>query len=223
MVATLPSWIGHFLHLALLLPTVFARHQILSGQPSLVSHEVTVDSGFSQGSAKIFKPDESAWIYATLRSPTTHMITFSPDRLPISRSKMQKTSSLGTFNRTIHKLVVQQRACRLKTTASYESCYNAPFDSSMPQSKDRGYEFYRKGGTGGRSDADVAGMRGIEQETGVNVPTQFEALGFKGLKTVENACNNHRAVSVDVAEPTIPQQYPAIDWTDIFYNDAEVR
>ena len=217
---------GHLVLLLLVsgaLPLAFARHQILaSGEPSLVDQHLTVNSGYASGGVSVFEPDETAWIYATLRSPTTHLISFSPDRLPLSRSKMTRTSSLGTFNRTIQKLVVQQRACKLKTGATYASCYRQEFDSSSPDSEDRGFQFFRAGGTGGRSDADVAVMRGVEQETGTSVRDQFAALGFMGLNTAEYGCNNHRAVSVDIASPNIPAQFPGIDWDDVFYNDAEL-
>ena len=140
--------------LALLLTVASARHDILpNAEPALTDvDDWTVDT---QSTANLYDPMDTAKLFATLRSPTTQLVVFSPDRMPIDRAKIAGSGA----NKTVYKLLLMQRACKMASgSTSPQSCYEEPFDYKKPMSPDRVFEFYRYAGTGGADPNDVLMM-----------------------------------------------------------------
>ena len=203
-----------------LLPLAAGRHAILpENEPALTDKmDWTVDTA---STAVLYSPRDTAKLFVTLRSPTTQLVAFSPDRMPIDASKLSSPSE----NRTIYKLLLIQRACKMASgSTKAESCYETPFDYRRPDSPDRVFEFYRYGGTGGADPNDVLMMEAsAAMPNGTELPKQWRQRGFRGCPELERTCNNHRAVSMQSGNPATLRRFRRQDWSNVYYNDAEVR
>jgi len=197
-----------------------ARHAVLpEGEPALEDwskSDWTVDS---MSSASLYSPMDTSMLFATMRSPTTQLVVFSPDRMPIDRNKLADKF----FNKSIYKLQLVQRACNMASgSTAPDTCYKEPFDYERPMSPDRVFELYRYGGTGGLHQNEVTMMEAIsDMENGTSLERQWALRGFRGCEQIENTCNNHRAVSMKYGHPRTLRRFKNYDWSSVFYNDAE--
>ena len=107
--------------------------------------------------------DSSDLLYVDQRSPTTQLVSFSPDRIAISVKNLigeYAADPTIKFNRTIHKVVLFQRSCLIRPGDSYDKCLVRPWgarDEVDPAaSRDLEHEFFRLGGLGGLSIKEAA-------------------------------------------------------------------
>ena len=161
-------------------------------------------------------------IFATQRSPTTQLLSFSPDRLQIDLAKFPTFFDDGTdripANRSILHFRLQQRACKLSSGSTYDSCYATPFDTGRPDSKDQAFTFFRRGGVGeSLNEAAEVNNRKVRQAKGLN----GSSSDFWGNEEYDLLCNNHRAVTADKAFPPVYEEYSSTLDFDYFWNDAE--
>lgn len=186
---------GQFVAFAVLssLQVALTRHAVLPNEePLLVDRkDYTVDS---RSTADMYSPMDTAKLFVTLRSPTTQLVVFSPDRMPIDRTKLESPFA----NKTLYKFQLKQRACKMASGAtSPDACYEDKFDTKRPMSLDRVFEFYRFAGTGGADPNDVLMMEASSSmASGTPLQTQWRQRGFRGCAALEAQCNNHRAVSI---------------------------
>ena len=102
---------------------------------------------FQNKNASMYDLSETELLYVTQRSPTTQLLAVSPDRMIINRDALIGTyqgDSNEKFNRTISKLALYQRACKLGPGDRYEDCFVRPF----------GHSFEVKDGKGPEAGAD---------------------------------------------------------------------
>ena len=121
------------------------------------SNDSTVDS---PPTVNMVDPRDDKNIWVTWRSPTTQLISFSPDRLAIARSKLEANTSLGKpYVRRTNQFVIQQRMCSLEAGGQAETCYAEPFSTyGMPPKNERMYRLFRKSSLGGFSKKGLSIM-----------------------------------------------------------------
>ena len=87
---------------------VNARHAILPNSEPAINdrYDWTVDTA---STANLYSPMDTAKLFVTMRSPTTQLVVFSPDRMPINGANVQG----NMLNKTIYKLQLIQRACKM--------------------------------------------------------------------------------------------------------------
>ena len=202
-----------------LLPDIItARHTIAD---ALYPHikgvdDPTVDTVPTAG---MQSPFDTRTVWAAMRSPTTQLVSFSPDRMALSTTKMSRVWNGNPYNRSLLSMELRQRACALPWGKPYDACYTAPFDTKMPSSKDKAHVFYRQVGTAGFRDKDLsvfAGRFGFDSTDAL-----AKSYGWGNDADAEDKCNNHRSVSASNAIPYISAYTTSVDWNQIFYNDAE--
>ena len=202
--------------LLLLVPDIItARHDTGELYPHIKGvDDPTVDTVPTAG---MQSPFDTRTVWATMRSPTTQLVSFSPDRMALSTHKMSTVWNGNKYNRSLLSMELRQRACALPWGKTYDACYSAPFDTKMPSSKDKAHVFYRKVGTGGFRDRDLTVFAG---RYGLSADGLAKYYGWGNDPDAEYACNNHRSVSANNAIPYISAYATTVDWNQIFCTPA---
>ena len=113
-------------------PFALARHEgcggtAYQGNPCDVPDPFSTTSN-TPPTVDMYWPGDVDLLFLTSRSPTTHLLVFSPDRMALDRRKLRGTLATGeAFNRSLGSMVLQQRACLLDKGSPYESCFEQPF------------------------------------------------------------------------------------------------
>lgn len=172
-------------------------------------------------------------IFVTQRTPTTQIVSFSPDRWPMSKGRLRAYSQLNqsiSVTRRASYLRLLQRACQLAPGESPRNCYSKR--DWGPNSGDRSYELYRASGYAGVEARErttfIAGALAdsafAQVLSGARAPEDFvEEARFRFDEQADLACNNHRAVSVRTQSPELYDTYPlfAPVFDELVFNDAE--
>jgi hypothetical protein len=182
----------------------------------------------------MINPADNMNIWVTQRSPTTQLISFSPDRLAIAIPELEATTAEAfggrKYVRRTNQFVIQQRMCRLFRGGKAETCYLEPFSTDgMPPATEQAHALFRKAGMSGFSGKGLQIMIATllaefnEPAGAFTIQDVLQLFGFDGNRTAENACNNHRAVPVATALPLVAAAHPEAQvlWENLIYNDAE--
>ena len=204
-------------------PFALARHEgcggtAYQGNPCDVPDPFSTTSN-TPPSVEMYWPGDVDLLFLTSRSPTTHLLVFSPDRMPLDRRKLRGTLATGeAFNRSLGSMVLQQRACVLDKGMPYESCIEQPLGGQSWRGRpDRRHVFYRLAGTGGMINREIDTLDRMAQPNA----TSQQLMTAAGLAPFQRnwghivKCNNHRAVTAEVAGRVGEAA------SDVFYNDAE--
>lgn len=198
--------------------TVVARHDLMFEPWLRDPNDPTVNSATT---VPMIAPMDNKNLWVTQRSPTTQLVSFSPDRLAISKAAMlNSVNPYGAYNRSIHTLALQQRMCKVARGGSIGACYQAPFTvSGLPPENEQNHFFYRQAGMASFTMQDlqvVAAQYDFADTTAIT-----SMYGWGGDPLTATKCDNHRAVEAANAYPELLAQYPNLDFSMLFHNDAE--